>query len=90
MCVSKLCGDKVYVRNGGRRAGGQAGAGRQERAGRSAQPTTKTPHKDVGNEKNRFQKRAMQFLRKTLCFIFCIQLGSIAKTFLIVSWVILN
>ena len=39
--VSKLCVDKLCVRQA---AGGQDGDG----AGRSAEPKTRTPHKDVG------------------------------------------
>ena len=44
VCVSKLCGDKLC---GDERR--RAGEGRRERRGGSAQPKTRTPHKDVGN-----------------------------------------
>ena len=51
LCVSKLCGDKLCVVKlcvsklcvNRRRAGGR------EEEGGSAQPKTRTPHKDVGN-----------------------------------------
>ena len=45
LCVSKLCVDKLYVWKGT-----AAERRRQAEAGRSAQPKTRTPHKDV--EKN--------------------------------------
>ena len=45
LCVSKLCVDKLYVWKGT-----AAKRRRQAEAGRSAQPKTRTPHKDV--EKN--------------------------------------
>ena len=44
VCVSKSCGDKLC---GDERR--RAGEGRRERRGGSAQPKTRTPHKDVGN-----------------------------------------
>ena len=43
MCVSKLCVDKLCEPGGGGRE--------EEEAGGSAQPKTRTPHKDVGKGK---------------------------------------
>ena len=42
LCVSKLCVDKLCV-------WGSVTGGRREEEGGSAQPKTRTPHKDVGN-----------------------------------------
>jgi len=43
LCVEKLCVDKVCVAGGGREGG-------RKEAGGSAEPKTRTPHKDVGKK----------------------------------------
>ena len=48
LCVDKLCAGKLCVSKLS-----VGGGGRQEEAGGSAQPKTRTPHKDVGKKQEK-------------------------------------
>ena len=63
LCGDKLCGSKLFVQVGAAERRGQAGPGG------SAQPKTRTPHKDVGKYREVISPR--YFSRAAFCFCSC-------------------